>query len=84
LRALHRVSAITATIVAVAMGASAPSAQESSTVLSAQALQEIAGLEAEIDRIEAKTIERLAAPRTIRFSRSSCSASSCCTTSSFP
>jgi cytochrome c peroxidase len=54
--------AIAATSVAVALGASAPSAKESSIVLSAQALQEIAQLEAEIDRIEAQTIGRLAAP----------------------
>jgi cytochrome c peroxidase len=54
--------AIAATSVAVALGASAPNAKESSIVLSAQALQEIAQLEAEIDRIEAQTIGRLAAP----------------------
>jgi hypothetical protein len=35
---------------------------ESSTVLSPQALQEIAQVEAEIDRIEAQAIERLAVP----------------------
>jgi cytochrome c peroxidase len=39
-----------------------PSAEESTTLLSPQALQEIARVEAEIDRIEAQTIERLAAP----------------------
>ncbi len=49
-------------MVAATLGANAPAAQESSTVLSPQALQEIAQVEAEIDRIEAQTIERLAAP----------------------
>jgi cytochrome c peroxidase len=39
-----------------------PGAQESSTVLSPQALKEIAQVEGEIDRIEAQTIERLATP----------------------
>src|SRR5215468_1704188 len=42
------------------LGAGAPRAQEASTILSPQALQEIAQVEAEIDRIEAQTIERLA------------------------
>ncbi len=49
-------------MVAATLGANAPAAQESSAVLSPQALQEIAQVEAEIDRIEAQTIERLAAP----------------------
>jgi cytochrome c peroxidase len=53
---------ITAALVAATLGADAPGAEESSTVLSPQALQEIAQVEAEIDRIEAQTIERLAAP----------------------
>ncbi len=48
--------------VAIMMSANGPAAQESSTVLSSQALQEIAQVEAEIDRIEAQTMERLAAP----------------------
>jgi cytochrome c peroxidase len=39
-----------------------PGARESSRLLSPQALQEIALVEAEIDRIEAQTIERLARP----------------------
>jgi hypothetical protein len=39
-----------------------PGAKESGTVLSPQALKEIAQVEAEIDRIEAQTIERLATP----------------------
>ena len=53
---------ITTVLVATTLGADAPDAEESSTVLSAQALQEIAQVEAEIDRIEAQTIERLAVP----------------------
>jgi cytochrome c peroxidase len=53
---------IAAAIVAVTTGSDAPGAEEGSTTLSPQALQEIAQLEAEIDRIEARTIERLAAP----------------------
>jgi cytochrome c peroxidase len=42
--------------------AHAPNAEETSSRLSPQALQEAAQVEAEIDRIEAQTIERLAAP----------------------
>jgi len=38
------------------------SAQEASTILTPAALAEIAQVEAEIDRIEARTLERLAAP----------------------
>src|SRR6266850_5135162 len=53
---------ITATLVAATLGADAPGAEESSTVLSPQALQEIAQVEAAIDRIEAQAIERLAVP----------------------
>src|SRR5258708_4495617 len=56
------VLSIAAAIVAVIMGADARGAEESSTTLSPGALQEIAQLEADIDRIEARTIERLAAP----------------------
>jgi len=37
-------------------------AQEASTTLSPKALQEIARVEAEIDRIEAQTLDRLAMP----------------------
>jgi len=44
------------------LGADAPSAQEISATLSPQVAQEIAQVEAEIDRIEAQTIERLAVP----------------------
>jgi cytochrome c peroxidase len=43
-------------MVAATLGAGAPDAQESSTTLSPQALQEIAQVEAQIDRIEAQTI----------------------------
>ena len=48
------------TLVAAMVGADALGAAESSTVLTPQAQQEIAQVEAEIDRIEAQTIERLA------------------------
>jgi cytochrome c peroxidase len=51
-----------AAIVAVTLDPVASVAQESSTVLSAKALAEIALVEAEIDRIEVQTIERLATP----------------------
>jgi len=53
---------IAAVLVAAATGAYAASAQEASTTLSPQALQEISKVEAEIDRIEAQTAERLAKP----------------------
>jgi cytochrome c peroxidase len=53
---------ITAALVAATLGADAPGAEESTTVLSPQALQEIVQVEAEIDRIEAQAIERLAVP----------------------
>ena len=49
-------------VIAATMGADARSAEESSATLSPQALQEIAALEAEIDRIEAGSIARLAVP----------------------
>src|SRR6202011_4393580 len=49
-------------MVATLLGTDAPGAEEASAILSPQALQEIAQAEAEIDRIEAQTIERLAAP----------------------
>jgi cytochrome c peroxidase len=51
-----------AVVVAVAMGADAPGAKEASSSLSPQALDEIAKVEAAIDRTEAQAIERLAAP----------------------
>src|SRR3981189_292184 len=53
---------IAAAALAVATGADAPGAEERSSTLSLQVLQEVAKVEAEIDRIEAQTIERLAAP----------------------
>jgi cytochrome c peroxidase len=49
-----------AALVAATLGADAPGAAEISTASTPQALQEIAQVEAEIDRIEAQTIERLA------------------------
>src|SRR5438034_11318872 len=49
-------------MVAATLGADTSCAEEASATLSPQALQEIAQVEAEIDRIEAQTIERLAAP----------------------
>ena len=51
-----------AIMIAATIGADARSAEESSATLSPRALQEIAELEAEIDRVEAGSIERLAAP----------------------
>ncbi|MGA2291293.1 cytochrome-c peroxidase, partial [Bradyrhizobium sp.] len=53
---------IAAAIFVSTLGAEAPDAEETSSNLSPQALQEIALIEAEIDRIEAQTLERLAAP----------------------
>src|SRR6478672_2826213 len=60
--AQHALLSIAAAIVAAMLGADAPGAEEASATLSPQALQEIAQVEAEIDRIEARTLERLAAP----------------------
>jgi cytochrome c peroxidase len=51
-----------AAIVAAMIGANAQGAEESNTTLSPQVLREIAQVEAEIDRIESQTIERLATP----------------------
>src|SRR5437763_6011425 len=53
---------ITAALVAATLGPDARGEEKSSTVLSPQALQEIVQVEAEIDRIEAQAIERLAVP----------------------
>jgi cytochrome c peroxidase len=53
---------IAAAVSAATLSPSLPGAQESSTVLSRQALKEIAQVEAEIDRVEAQTVERLATP----------------------
>src|SRR5260370_16052271 len=54
--------AVAAAIFVATLGADAPDAEETSSTLSPQALQEIAQVEAEIDRIEAQAVERLAAP----------------------
>src|SRR5258708_6094822 len=51
-----------AVIVIAAPGVDVVSAQEASTTLTPAALTEIAQVEAEIDRIEAQSLERLAAP----------------------
>ena len=48
--------------VIAAPGVDVVSAQEAGTTLTPAALAEIARVEAEIDRIEARTLERLAAP----------------------
>ena len=50
-----------AVVVAAALGVDVVSAQEASTTLTPAALAEIAQVEAEIDRIEARALERLAA-----------------------
>jgi cytochrome c peroxidase len=57
----HALLSIAAAVVVAMIGAEAPGAVDNSAALSPQALQEIAQVEAEIDRIEAQTIERLAA-----------------------
>ena len=46
--------------IAAAIAAAAPGAEEGGTTLSPRALQEIAQVEAEIDAIEARSLERLA------------------------
>jgi cytochrome c peroxidase len=48
--------------VAATIAAKTPGAEEGGTTLSPRALQEIAKVEAEIDAIEARAVERLAAP----------------------
>ena len=53
---------VVAAFAAAMPGAAAPGADEGSAMLSPRALQEIAQVEAEIDRIEAQTIERLGVP----------------------
>src|SRR5712672_2970812 len=58
----HAILSIAAAALAVTMGADAPGAEERSSNLSPQVLQEIAKVEAEIDRLEAQTAERLAKP----------------------
>jgi cytochrome c peroxidase len=54
------IAATIAAAIAATFGADMARAQDASTNLSPQALQEIAQVEAEIDRVEAETIERLA------------------------
>ena len=51
-----------AAIVFATLGASAPGAEMGGAMLSPPALQEIVRVEAEIDRIEAQAVDRLAAP----------------------
>ena len=51
-----------AVTIAATVGGAAVWAQQPSVTLSPAALKEIAEVEAEIDRIEAQTLERLAAP----------------------
>jgi cytochrome c peroxidase len=53
------VLSIAVAMVAAALGMDVPDAEEGGIMLSPQALQEIAQVEAEIDRIEAQAIERL-------------------------
>src|ERR1700746_1973526 len=62
MKARRALLSIAGALVAATLGADAPGAEESGAMLSPQALQEIAQVEAEIDRIEAQAIERLAAP----------------------
>jgi hypothetical protein len=69
----HTLSPIAAAILVSTMSADAPNAEEAAPKLSPQALREFAPVEAEIDRLEEQAIERLAAPRIIRFSKSNCS-----------
>src|SRR5262252_5409225 len=53
---------IAAVTIMAMLSRDASSAQQASTTLSPQALEQIAQVEAEIDRIEAQALERLAAP----------------------
>jgi len=66
---------IAAAVVAVTMGADAQGAEERSSNLSPQVLQEITKVEAEIDLTEAQAIERLAAPPDNQIQQIDCSAS---------
>src|ERR1700732_985668 len=62
-KAQHALLSIAAAVVATTLlGKDAPGAEEASAMVSPQALQEIAQVEAQIDRIEAQTIERLSVP----------------------
>ncbi len=62
MKAQHSLLSIAAAMVAATLVTDAPGAEEASATLSPQALQEITQVEAEIERIEAQTIERLAVP----------------------
>src|SRR5215831_11473258 len=55
-------NAVMAAVLALTLSADAVGAQGINTTLTPEALKEIAQVEAEIDRIETQTIERLAAP----------------------
>jgi hypothetical protein len=59
-KAQHSLLSIAAAMIAAAPGEYARGAEEAGAMLSPQALQEIAQIETEIDRLEAQTIERLA------------------------
>jgi len=62
LKIQRTLSMIGVAVVAVMSGVAAPNAEEKAALLTPGAIEEIARLEAEIDRIEAQTVERLAAP----------------------
>ena len=62
MKAQHSLLSIAATMLAATLGTGVQGAEEASAMLSPQALQEIAQVEAEIDRIEEQTIGRLAVP----------------------
>ena len=62
MKAQHSLLSIAATMLATTLGTGVQGAEEASAMLSPQALQEIAQVEAEIDRIEEQTIGRLAVP----------------------
>ncbi len=53
---------VATTVVAFTPGGGARGAEDTRATLSPEVLQEIAQVEADIDRIEAQAIERLAAP----------------------
>ena len=61
MKTLRPLLPIAAIIFASTLGADGPNAEEAGSKLSPQALKQIAQVEAEIDRIEAQTTERLAA-----------------------
>jgi cytochrome c peroxidase len=61
-KAQHSLLSIAAAMILAMRCANSAGAEEAGAILSPRALQEIAQVEAEIDRIEAQTIERLAAP----------------------